>query len=312
MFVFIAATSGLLVVISITVLGNTSYAVQMFSEVETLMVSVERVKRYSELPPEPGYDRKGQAPHDWPNQGALTVQGLSLKYLEGGANVLNDINFEVKPKERVGIAGRTGAGKSSLVAALFRIPDPEGRVIIDGIDLATLDIQAARRSMAVISQNPILFSGSLKHSLDPFEHFTKEQIWNALDVVQMKKRVSKLEGLLEYSIGEGGSGFSVGETQLLCLARALLQRCKILVLDEATANVDYKTDQLVQQVIREKFSHCTVLTIAHRLNTIMDYDRVLVLDGGHVVEYDRPAVLAAKPDGVFAKLVHSQQSNGKA
>ncbi|KXJ16546.1 Multidrug resistance-associated protein 4 [Exaiptasia diaphana] len=265
-------------------MGHASFGIAMFTEIETSMTAVERVMKYTQLPSEPGYQMNGEPPNDWPNQGALVVKDLSLKYLKGGASVLDDISFEVKSHERVGVAGRTGAGKSSLVAALFRMPDPQGYVIIDGVDLGTLNIQAARRSIAVISQNPILFSGSLKHSLDPFHHFTDDQIWAALDVVQMKERVSKLQGLLEYSIGDGGSGFSVGETQLLCLARAILQRCKVLVLDEATANVDYKTDQLVQRVIREKFSHCTVLTIAHRLNTIMDYDRVLVLDRGHVVD----------------------------
>ena len=282
----------------------------MLSDVETQMVSVERVKRYTKLPSEPGYQRHGEPPGDWPDKGALSVQGLSMVYLEGGVCVLKDVSFDVKPQEKVGIAGRTGAGKSSLVASLFRMPDPQGHILVDGIDLGTLNIQAARRSMAVISQNPVLFSGTLKHNLDPFNRFTEEQIWTALTVVQMRDRVSKLDGLLEYYIGEIGSGFSVGETQLLCLARALLQRCKILVLDEATSNVDYKTDELIQQVIREKFANCTVLTIAHRLNTIMDYDRVLVLDRGHVVEYDSPAMLAAKSDGVFAQLVQSQQGNG--
>ncbi|KAK3702952.1 hypothetical protein QZH41_002857 [Actinostola sp. cb2023] len=280
------------------------------------MVSVERVKRYTTLSAEPGYERQEKPPQDWPDQGALSLQGVSMVYLEGGACVLKDIKFDVKPQEKMGIAGRTGAGKSSLVAALFRMPDPQGHVLIDGIDLGTLNVQAARRSMAVISQNPVLFSGTLKRNLDPFHRFTEEQIWIALTEVQMKTTVSKLDGLLEYRIGKNGSGFSVGETQLLCLARALLQRCKILVLDEATANVDYKTDQLVQQVIREKFCNCTVLTIAHRLNTIMDYDRVLVLDRGHVVEYDSPTILAAKSDGVFAQLlktsdmtVHTKSDN---
>ncbi|KAK3721425.1 hypothetical protein QZH41_020679, partial [Actinostola sp. cb2023] len=304
------ATTGILFIFVLALLRHTSKAIRLLSDVETQMVSVERVQRYTKLPSEPGYQRDGEPPRNWPNKGALSVQGLSMVYLEGGVCVLKDVSFDVKPQEKVGIAGRTGAGKSSLVASLFRMPDPQGHILVDGIDLGTLNIRAARRSMAVISQNPVLFSGTLKHNLDPFNRFTEEQIWTALTVVQMRDRVSKLDGLLEYYIGEIGSGFSVGETQLLCLARALLQRCKILVLDEATSNVDYKTDELIQQVIREKFANCTVLTIAHRLNTIMDYDRVLVLDRGHVVEYDSPAMLAAKSDGVFAQLVQSQQGNG--
>ncbi|KAK3702956.1 hypothetical protein QZH41_002859 [Actinostola sp. cb2023] len=300
-----SATAGFILAYVISIMRQTSIAMRYCSEVETQMVSVERVKRYTMLSAEPGYERQDTPPEDWPDQGALSLQGVSMVYLEGGTCVLKDIKFDVKPQEKVGIAGRTGAGKSSLVAALFRMPDPQGPVLIDGIDLGTLNVQAARGSMAVISQNPVLFSGTLKRNLDPFRHFTDEQIWTALTEVQMKTRVSKLDGLLEYPIGESGSGFSVGETQLLCLARALLQRCKILVLDEATANVDYKTDQLVQQVIRRKFCNCTVLTIAHRLNTIMDYDRVLVLDRGHVVEYDSPTILAAKSDGVFAQLLRT-------
>ncbi|KAK3747645.1 hypothetical protein QZH41_008906 [Actinostola sp. cb2023] len=298
-----SATAGFILAYVISIVRQTSVAMRYCSDVETQMVSVERVRRYTTLSAEPGYERQGKPPHDWPDHGALSLQGVSMVYLEGGACVLKDITFDVKPKEKVGIAGRTGAGKSSLVSALFRMPDPQGHVLIDGVDLGSLDIQVARRSMAVISQNPVLFSGTLKYNLDPFHRFTEEQIWIALTEVQMKTRVSKLDGLLEYPIGENGSGFSVGETQLLCLARALLQRCKILVLDEATANVDYQTDQLVQQVIREKFCNCTVLAIAHRLNTIMDYDRVLVLDRGHVVEYDSPTILAAKSDGVFAQLL---------
>ncbi|KAK3735751.1 hypothetical protein QZH41_000623 [Actinostola sp. cb2023] len=297
------STAGFILAYVISIVRLTSIAMRCCSDVETQMVSVERVRRYTTLAAEPGYERQGKPPHDWPDQGALSLQGVSMVYLEGGACVLKDITFDVKPKEKVGIAGRTGAGKSSLVAALFRMPDPQGPVLIDGIYLGTLNLQAARSSMAVISQNPVLFSGTLKHNLDPFHRFTEEQIWIALTEVQMKTKVSKLDGLLEYLIGKKGSGFSVGETQLLCLARALLQRCKILVLDEATANVDYKTDQLVQQVIREKFGNCTVLSIAHRLNTIMDYDRVLVLDRGHVVEYDSPTILAANSDGVFAQLL---------
>jgi ABC-type multidrug transport system fused ATPase/permease subunit len=185
------------------------------------------------------------------------------------------------------------------------MPDPQGQVLIDGVDLGTINIQAARRSMAVITQDPVLFAGSLKKNLDPFNYFTDQEIFTALEEVQLKIKVNNLDHQLEYCVGEGGSGFSVGERQLLCLARALLQKCKILVLDEATANVDYKTDQLIQQVIREKCPNCTVLTIAHRLNTIMDYDKVVVLDQGYVVEHDNPRVLAGKENGIFSRLVNS-------
>ncbi|XP_032238263.1 ATP-binding cassette sub-family C member 4-like [Nematostella vectensis] len=277
----------------------------MATEVECLMTSVERIISYTKLPSEPGYHRRTLPPEDWPDRGALSVQDMSLVYHEGGARVLEGISLEVQPKEKVGIVGRTGAGKSSLVAALFRMPEPKGRVLIDGVDLGTLDIQSARKAMAVITQEPVLFSGTLKRNLDPMQQFTNQEVWTALENVQMMKCVKRLPGKLEYRLGESGSGFSVGERQLLCLARALLQKSKLLVLDEATANVDYRTDRLVQQVIRDKFADVTVLTIAHRVNTIMDYDKVVVIDTGRVVEYGEPEILARKSDGFFAHLVRS-------
>lgn len=227
--------------------------------------------------------------------------------------MLKDVHFEVLPQQKIGIAGRTGAGKSSLVAALFRMPDPQlGKVLIDGVDLGTLEIQAARRAMAVITQDPVLFATSLRKNLDPFDKFDDQAIWTALDQVQLKDKIRELTGGLDFTLAESGMSFSVGERQLLCLARALLQRSKILIMDEPTANVDFVTDSLIQQVIREKFSDCTVLTIAHRINTIMDYDKVLVLEQGHLVEYDTPRVLAGKQNGVFARLVrnHSNQEHG--
>ena len=293
----------MLLSISFTLFGNTQYGIRQATEVESQMTSVERVMRYTELPPEPGYSRQDKPPADWPSQGSLSIRDLSMVYFQGGPSVLRDFNLDVQPKEKIGIVGRTGAGKSSLVAALFRMPDPQGQVFIDGVDLGTIDIQAVRRSMAVITQDPVLFAGSLKKNLDPFNRFPDQAIWTALDEVQLMKKVSKLDGQLYYCVGEGGSGFSVGERQLLCLARALLQKCKILVLDEATANVDYKTDQLIQQVIRQKFTKCTVLTIAHRVNTIMDYDKVVVLDQGHVVEYGDPRVLRGAENGFFSRLI---------
>ena len=175
-------------------------------------------------------------------------------------------------------------------------------MLIDGVDIGTLNLQRARRSMAVIAQDPVLFRGSLRRNLDPFSVQTDLDLWTALEEVQLKAMVEKLPGQLEYRVNETGSNFSVGERQLVCLARALVQKSKIIVMDEATANVDFKTDNLIQEVIRHKFKDSTVLTIAHRLNTIMDYDKVLILDGGRTVEFDKPEILIQN-GGIFAELV---------
>ena len=175
-------------------------------------------------------------------------------------------------------------------------------MLIDGVDVGTLNLQTARRSMAVIAQDPVLFGGSLKRNLDPLSVQTDLDLWTALEEVQLKAMVEKLPGQLEYRVNETGSNFSVGERQLVCLARALVQKSKIIVMDEATANVDFKTDNLIQEVIRHKFKDSTVLTIAHRLNTIMDCDKVLILDGGRMVEFDKPEILIQN-GGIFAELV---------
>ena len=179
------------------------------------------------------------------------------------------------------------------------------KAIIDGVKIKDLNLQASRRSMAVITQDPVLFSGSLRKNLDPFSLYQDVDLWRALEDVQLKTLVQQLPDQLEYKLRESGSNFSVGERQLLCLARALLQRSKIIILDEATANVDFKTDRLIQEVIRSRFKDSTVLTIAHRLDTIMDYDKVLVMEQGRVVEFDKPEVLLQNKNGVFARLVQT-------
>ncbi|XP_033095845.1 multidrug resistance-associated protein 4-like, partial [Anneissia japonica] len=203
----------------------------------------------------------------------------------------------------VGIAGRTGAGKSSLMTALLRLAEPTGKVMIDGVLISDLGLHDLRKSISIIPQDPVLFSGCLRRNLDPFGEHNEIQLWRALEEVQLKSTVSELPEKLGAPVSEGGSNFSVGQRQLLCLARALLRHTRILIVDEATANVDIKTDQLIQATIREKFKHCTVLTIAHRLNTIMDSDRILILDQGKIAEFDEPFVLLQKEDGLLTKMV---------
>ena len=178
-------------------------------------------------------------------------------------------------------------------------------MIIDSVDIGSINLQEARRSMAVITQDPVLFGGTLTRNIDPFSKYSDQYVWTALEEVQLKMLVQDLPGQLEFKLKESGTNLSVGERQLVCLARALVQKSKIIIMDEATANVDFKTDRLIQEVIRDKFKDSTVLTIAHRLNTIMDYDRVLVLDGGRVVEFDKPEVLISK-GGLFAEMIRSQ------
>ncbi|KAM7447497.1 hypothetical protein ABFA07_004270 [Porites harrisoni] len=188
------------------------------------------------------------------------------------------------------------------------MPEPEGRVTIDKVNIKDLNLQAARRSMAVITQDPVLFSGSLRRNLDPFSLYEDHDMWSALlEEVQLKTLVRDLPEQLEYKLKESGTNFSVGERPPVCLARALLQKSKIIILDEATANVDYKTDCLIQKVIRNRFKDSTVITIAHRLNTIMDYDKVLVMDRGRVVEFDKPDVLLRIKNGHFSRLVQTYE-----
>ena len=263
--------------------------------------------KYAELDSEPGYANQRDPPENWPSDGRIEFENLSLVYYPGGSSVLEDLSFRVEPNEKFGISGRTGAGKSSLVAALLRMPEPTGRILIDGSDVQQFNLQSYRSRISVISQDPVLFSGTLRSNLDPTTSFGDSDIWSALEAVHMKAPVRKLDKELCAELTEGGSNFSAGERQLLCLARALLQGNKIIVLDEATANIDVVTDGLIQDTIRTKFQNCTVLTIAHRVSTILDYDRVMVLEQGTIVECDKPGVLLDVQGGRFAELCRLTQ-----
>ena len=199
--------------------------------------------------------------------------------------------------------GRTGAGKSSLTLSLFRLIEPtSGKIIIDNVDVTQIGLQDLRSKLTIIPQDPILFSGTLRTNLDPFDQYTEEQLWMAIEHSHLKDFVKSQENHLEYEIVEGGENLSVGQRQLICLARALLRKTKILILDEATAAVDVETDSLIQSTIRKEFSDCTIITIAHRLNTIIDSNRVVVLDEGSIAEFDTPNNLLANNKSIFYSL----------
>ncbi|XP_078376964.1 ATP-binding cassette sub-family C member 4-like [Oculina patagonica] len=302
-----AGLTGLAIIYCMDLLEGLDFTVRQCLEVENMMTSVERVISYTNLDSEPGYSLQKKPLRTWPVEGRIEVKDVSLVYYSGGPAVLRDLNVSFAPAEKIGIAGRTGAGKSSFVATLMRMPEPGGQILIDDQNIQELTLPIYRTRISVIPQDPVLFSGPLRLNLDPGIEFEDAQIWNALEAVQLKSLIQKQDGQLYYEIAEGGTNFSVGERQLLCLARALLQQNKVIILDEATANVDFATDRLIQETIRSKFHGCTVITIAHRVDTILDYDRVLVFQGGRVVEFDKPEVLLKNEAGKFAELCRLQQ-----
>jgi len=278
----------------------------MAVETETRMNSVERIKEYDTLEQESDEVVEGhRPPADWPSKGEIEFKNYSFAYKKG-ALVLKNINCKVEDKDKVGIVGRTGAGKSSLMQALFRFAEPaEGTIIIDGIDITKIGLKDLRSKLSLIPQDPTLFIGSVRYNLDPFNEHEDKDLWNSLKMVKLDKAISDLPNKLDEPVAERGSNFSVGQRQMICMARALLRNTKILLMDEATASVDLKTDTLVQKMVRKNFKDMSVLTIAHRLNTIMDNNKVMVLDKGQVVEYDHPSKLLDNPDGVLLGMVNA-------
>uniref|UniRef100_A0A8C4NTL8 ATP-binding cassette, sub-family C (CFTR/MRP), member 4 n=1 Tax=Dicentrarchus labrax TaxID=13489 RepID=A0A8C4NTL8_DICLA len=304
-----AGEVGLVLTYAVTLVGNFQWTMRQSAEVENMMTSVERVVEYTELKSEAPWKTQTCPPPDWPGKGAVSFNRVNFSYSDDGPLVLKDISATLHPNEKVGIVGRTGAGKSSLVSALFRLAEPQGKIYIDGVLTSEIGLHDLRQKMSIIPQDPVLFTDTVRKNLDPFNQHADEDLWKALEEVQLKSVVEELPGKLETVLAESGSNFSVGQRQLVCLARAVLRKNRILIIDEATANVDPRTDELIQKTIREKFRECTVLTIAHRLNTIIDSNRILVLDSGTIQELDCPFTLLQNKEGALYNMV---QQTGQA
>ncbi|KAF9277945.1 hypothetical protein BGZ88_000877 [Linnemannia elongata] len=330
-----ASLVGLSLTYAMNITGDITYLVRSWAEMSNQLISVERIEEYAELPQEAPLETGVRLPESWPAEGRIVFRDFSARYREGLEPVLKNVSFEVAPGEKVGIVGRTGAGKSSLTLALFRMIEAKdsywarataasvhgisavdlngndtlggrtggGSIEIDGVDISTLGLHTLRSHLSIIPQDPTLFAGTIRENLDPFHQSTDTELWTALERAHLKPLISSFSEGLSYEIVSNGENFSVGQRSLICLARALLRKTKILVLDEATAAVDVETDELIQRTIREEFKDRTVLTIAHRIKTVMDSDKILVLERGEVEEYESPELLLKRREGsLFFRL----------
>ena len=307
---------------AIDITGVLSWLIRLFSELESQMVSVERVEEYAQLPSEEDTANdsmdsendgkqivaigKVEPDPSWPQSGGIVFQDVEMRYRKELPLVLSGVSFEIDAGSSVGICGRTGSGKSSLIVALWRLVEPSrGKILIDGVDISSMPLKSLRSRVTCIPQDPILFSGTVRDNLDPFLTHNDEDLWFALEHVQLKKFVSTHEdGLgLMTPVKEYGSNFSAGQRQMLCLARALLRETKIVCLDEATASVDNESDLMMQKVISQEFKDKTVMTIAHRINTIIESNKVLCMASGKVLSYDTPSKLLEDSSSIFAQLV---------
>lgn len=302
-----AGMAGFVMSYALLVTDLLKMMVRMSAEVEANIVSVERCLEYTKLPMEEDENNSliVQPPTSWPQHGKIVLDDYSTRYAQNLDLVLRNVSLSIASGEKIGVVGRTGAGKSSLVLAIFRmIPAALGHIEIDDLDTLKMKLFDLRHNLSIIPQDSHLFDGNIRQNLDPFGEHSDEMLWRVLEHSNLKESIEKLdEGLgLDSKVSEGGSNFSVGQRQLMCLGRALLNPSKVLVLDEATAAVDVQTDKIIQATIRREFKDKTIITIAHRLDTVMDSDRILSLDHGKVVEFDSPQKLLQNPDSIFYNL----------
>lgn len=295
---------GLVMIYAVQVTDYLSWIVRMLVALETSVVGAERVLEYCDLESEKEeIVESNRPPAYWPTEGSVSYKHYSTRYRKGLDLILKDVSLDIKPREKIGVVGRTGAGKSSLIMSLFRIIEPvEGTIEIDNIDISKIGLHDLRSKLAIIPQDSQIFEGTLRQNLDPFDEYSDDDLWRVLELSHLRSHVESAEGRLDTVINEGGSNLSAGQRQLMCLGRALLHQSSVLVLDEATSSVDVETDKWIQDTIRTEFKHKTIITIAHRLNTIIDSDRIVVLDKGSVVEFDTPAKLLENEDSLFYAL----------
>jgi len=305
-----AGKAGFAISQTLAITSFLGFTVMIYGQLEMTAIAIERLMEYSKLDREAGTDDVAGAPRQdrllegWPSHGGIKFSRFSMAYRVGLPNVLADVSLKIRPEERVGICGRTGAGKSSFLTALLRLNDyHKGKIWIDGLDIHAIGLADLRGAMSVIPQESTMFLGTVRFNIDPAEVHTDDKIWEAIRLVGLKSVVGSMPGKLDTHIAEDGSNLSQGQRQLFCVARAILRRSKIVLLDEATASVDVESDTNLQRVLRTVFQGCTMLTIAHRIHTISDSDRILVFDKGRVAEFDPPEALMKRPESIYRSLV---------
>ncbi|EAZ51601.1 ATP-binding cassette, sub-family C (CFTR/MRP), member 2; Canalicular multispecific organic anion transporter; multidrug resist, partial [Cryptosporidium parvum Iowa II] len=305
-----AGMFGAAMTFALSVSSCLNFGTRVLGEIEGVMVGLERIRDYTVSTPleaMPILD-KHRPPRNWPYQGRIEFHDLELRYKPEMPLVLNSISCNIHPGEKVGVVGRTGAGKSSIFISILRLVEAErGCIKIDDIDISSIGTFDLRSRISIIPQDPIIFSGTIRFNLDPLQQYTDEEIYQALKGSHLDSYVSNLALGLYTVLESGGQILSAGQKQLLCLARALLRQSKVVLLDEATSSVDSHTDSLIQKTIRAEFHNSTILAVAHRVQTVLDYDKIMVLDSGKIVEFDHPNLLLSNPKSIFYSLVHGER-----